>query len=275
MRPATATSPDMLQRADDIIHAYRCLTSRQLAVQLSVINGSAMAIIDALTYSKVCARLVPVSLTTEHRRQRKAICSELLERFDAEEKAFLSRIVTGDETLAHHYKPETKRQSMEWHHPQSPRKKKFKTTPSAGKLMVTVFWDMDGVNLVDVMTRGETINSNAHIRTLQKLKQRYRRGRPNRNPGGMFIQHDNARPHTSLRTEEAITKFVWTVLPNPSYSPDLAPSGFHLFGPLKDALRGTRFEDDESVIHAARILLREQEMSWYREGMLALASPWR
>ena len=38
-RPATATSPGMLQRADDIIHADRRITSRQLAVQLSVSNG--------------------------------------------------------------------------------------------------------------------------------------------------------------------------------------------------------------------------------------------
>ena len=130
--PAKATSPDMLQCADDIIHAYRCITSWQLAVQLLVSNGSAVAIIDALEYSKVCTRWVPRSLTTEHRLQRKAICSELLERFDAEGEAFLSRIITGDETWAHHYEPETKRQSVELHHPQSPRKKKFKTTPSAG-----------------------------------------------------------------------------------------------------------------------------------------------
>ena len=114
--------------------------------------------------------------------------------------AFLSRIVTGDETWAHHYEHETKRQSMEWHHPQSPRKKKFKTTPSAGKLMVTVFWDIDGVILVAVTARGETINSDAYIKTLQKLKQCYRRVWPNRNPGGMFIQHDSAHPRTSLRT---------------------------------------------------------------------------
>ena len=53
--PATATSPGMLQRADGIIHADRRITSRQLAIQLSASNGSAMAIIDALGYSKVCA----------------------------------------------------------------------------------------------------------------------------------------------------------------------------------------------------------------------------
>ena len=131
-----------------------------------------MAIIDALGYSKVCARWVPESLTTEHRCQRKAICSELLELFDAEKETFLPRIVTGDETWAHHYEPETKRQSVEGHHLQSPRKKKFKTTPSSGKVMITVFWDIDGIILVDVMARGKTVNSDVYIKTFQKLKQR-------------------------------------------------------------------------------------------------------
>jgi len=161
-RPATATSPDMLQRAGSIIHADRRITSWQLAVQLSVSNGSAMAITDALGYSKVCATWVPRRLTTQHRRQRKAISFELFESFDAEVDVFLSRIVTDDETWAHHYGQETKRQSMEWYHPQSPRKMKFKTTPSTGKIMITVFWDTDGVILVEVMARGEAINSDAY-----------------------------------------------------------------------------------------------------------------
>ena len=143
----------MLQRADYIIHADRRITSRQLAVQPSVSNGSAVVIVDALGYSEVCARWVSRSLTTERRRQRKAICSELLERSDADGEAFLSRIITGDETWAHHYEPETNKQSMESHHTQSSRKMKFKTT-SAGKVMITVFWDTDGMILVEVMTRG-------------------------------------------------------------------------------------------------------------------------
>jgi len=196
--PATATSPDMLLCANGIIHADRRITNRQLTIQLSVSKGSAMAIIDASGYSKVCARRVPQSLTTEHRCQRKAICSELLKRSDAEGEALLYRIITGDETWAHHYEPETKKQSMEWHHPQSPRKEKFKMTPSAGKAMITVFWDIDVVILVDVMARGETINLDMHVKTLQKLKQRYWQVRPNRTPADMLIQHDNARPHPSL-----------------------------------------------------------------------------
>jgi len=51
---------------------------------------------------------------------------------------------------------------------------------------------------------------------------------------------------------------------------------FIFFGPLKDALRGTRFEEDESVIRAVRTWLRgEQETSWYREGMHAFVWRWR
>ena len=67
------------------------------------------------------------------------------------------------------------------------KKKKVQDNSFEGKLMITVFWDIDGVILVDVMARDETINSDAYIKTLQKLKQHYRRVRPNRNPGGMLI----------------------------------------------------------------------------------------
>ena len=55
----------------------------------------------------------------------------------------------------------------------------------------------------------------------------------------------------------------------------LAQKYFHIFGPLKDALRGTTFEDDESVIRAVSTWLREQETSWYREGRHAFVSHWR
>ena len=43
-------------------------------------------------------------------------------------------------------------------------------------------------------------------------------------------------------------KLGWTVLPHLPYSPDLAPSDFHFFGALKDAIRGKRFESDDEVI---------------------------
>jgi histone-lysine N-methyltransferase SETMAR len=78
----------------------------------------------------------------------------------------------------------------------------------------------------------------------------------------MLLQHDNACPHTSLRTQEHITKMAWMVLPHPPYSTDLAPSDFHFFGSLEDALHGTHFEDDNSVIEAVRQWVHGQNKSW-------------
>jgi hypothetical protein len=75
------------------------------------------------------------------------------------EEEFLSRIVIGDETWVHHYEPESKRQSMEWKHPGSPTKKKFKAQSSAGKEMLTVFWDSKGSILEDYLEKGCTIKS--------------------------------------------------------------------------------------------------------------------
>jgi len=39
----------------------------------------------------------------------------------------------------------------------------------------------------------------------------------------------------------------WEVLPHPAYSPDLATSDFHLFGPLKEAVGGKRYRVDDEL----------------------------
>jgi hypothetical protein len=56
--------------------------------------------------------------------------------------------------------------------------------------------------------------------------------------------------------------------------PDLALSDFHLFGSLNDALCGTHFEDDKSVIEAVRKWLHRHDKSWYRQGIHALIPCW-
>jgi len=46
------------------------------------------------------------------------------------------------------------------------------------------------------------------------------------------------------------------VLKHPPYSPDLAPSDFHLFGPIKDHLRGHKFADNNEVMDAVQSWLK-------------------
>ena len=82
-----------------------------------------------------------------HKEVHVNACSELLRNHN--DGTFLSRIVTGDDTWVHHFEPESKRASLEWRHPSSPRTNKFKTQQSAGKIMATVSWDVSGPILVE------------------------------------------------------------------------------------------------------------------------------
>ena len=52
--------------------------------------------------------------------------------------------------------------------------KKVKPQKLAGKIMATIFWDAQGVILVDILPRRKTINSEAYIEILQKLRARIR-----------------------------------------------------------------------------------------------------
>jgi hypothetical protein len=73
-------------------------------------------------------------------------------------RQFLEQIFTADETWVHHYEPESKAQSVAWKRPTSAVAKKFKSRPSAGKITLTLFWDMEGVIFVHFTPKGETVN---------------------------------------------------------------------------------------------------------------------
>ena len=195
-------------------------------------------------------------LSDEMKAGRVCISREL-EYFEKEGEDFLKKIITGDETWVHHYDPDNKRQSMEYCHKESPQPKKFKTQASAGKVMLTVFWNSECVVLADFLEKETTINFQHYIETLTALKRRIEWiGISNET----LLQYDNARPHTSAATRDAIQSADFLVLPHPPYSPDLAPSDFHLFPKLKEYLKGC----DEEVKSAARKWSHKQNTNFFK-----------
>jgi histone-lysine N-methyltransferase SETMAR len=97
------------------------------------------------------------------------------------------------------------------------------------------------------MPKGNTVNSATyadllknHLRPTIKSK---RRGLLNT---VVLLQHDNARYHTARSTVATIQDLSFECLPHPPYSPDLAPTDFHVFGPLKEAMGCKSFRSDES-----------------------------
>jgi len=108
---------------------------------------------------KLSAKWFPKCLNANQKRQRCQSSEQLLEFFRRDPNYFLSQLVTMDEPWLYHYDPETRQQSMEWRHSGSPRPKKFRVQKSAGKILVSIGWDQDGIFLIDFLPKGQTINT--------------------------------------------------------------------------------------------------------------------
>jgi histone-lysine N-methyltransferase SETMAR len=136
--------------------------------------------------------------------------------------------------------------------------------------LLTVFWDSQGVLLANFKKGGENMNSASYCEVLLKLWDTIRRKPPGQLARGVLLHHDNARPNTVRATQEIIQELQWELLEHPPYSPDLVPSDFHLFGPLKKLHGGKRFADDEEVETEVRKWVRQQS----KASMLRVSMHW-
>ena len=154
-RPSVATDEEMCKKARDLVYSDRQIKVEEIANALHISHGSISTTLhDRLGMHKLTARGVSTSLSDEQMATRASVYSALLKRFRSKVDYFLSRV---DETWVHYYEPENKAQSCQSVGPGSPRPKKFKTQPSAGKVMATVFWDAQGVIMLDFLAKKSTI----------------------------------------------------------------------------------------------------------------------
>jgi hypothetical protein len=108
------------------------------------------------------------------------------------------RLVTMDETWLYHYDPETKQQSMEWRHSGSPRPKNFRVQKSGRKLS-SIFWNQDGIILIDCLPKGQTINAEYYSSLLVQLKDILKEKHRGKITKGFLFLH-KAPTHRTLAT---------------------------------------------------------------------------
>ena len=154
--------------------------------------------------SKVSARWVPRMLTDDQKRSRLDSSRYILSRYEDNPGDLIDRVVTQDETWAHHFDPESKMQSMQLKHPGSPPPKKFKRVSSAGKVIASVFWESQGVIMIDYLEQGSTINGAYYAAELRR-QEIGRKKRGKMTPGVLLLQ-DNAPAPTSLVAMTAATE---------------------------------------------------------------------
>ena len=90
----------------------------------------------------------------------------------------------------------------------------------------------------------------------------------------VFLQ-DNARVHTAKVSMAKLHELKWQLLLHPAYSPDLAPSDFHLFGPLKDPFRGRRFGRKSKLKSAMNEVVKTMSKDWFEQEIKKASEHWR
>jgi hypothetical protein len=95
-------------------------------------------------------------LTAEQKEWRLSVATNMLQESESDGN-FMGQIITGDETWVYGYYPETKRQSSQWKSADSPRPKKVRQVRSEVKVMLIVFFDMEGIARYECVPRGQTV----------------------------------------------------------------------------------------------------------------------
>ncbi|UYV79064.1 hypothetical protein LAZ67_17000978 [Cordylochernes scorpioides] len=229
-RPSSSTTDEKINEVEKIILANRRITVREVAEDLNISIGSCHSIF---------------------------INDEMLDSV-RDDPNLLQRVITGDEAWVYGYDVETKAQSSQWKLPHKPRPKKARQVRSNVKVLLTVFFDCRGVVHHEFLPQGRTVNKEYYLQVMRNFRQEIRQKRPdlwkNKN---WLLHHDNAPAHTSLLVRDFLAKNNTLMMPQPPYSPDLAPCDFFLFPKLKRAMKGRRYATLDEIKTASKEELKK------------------
>ena len=126
---------------------------------------------------------------------------------------------------------------------------------TAGKVIVSSFWDVEGVLLVDHLDKGHTITGAYYDVLLRQLREKIKQIRCGKLTRGVLFHQDNVPAQTSPVAMAAIQKFGFQLVEDPFYSAALAPSDYYLLPKMKKELDGHHFTRDDDVMNAVDHLL--------------------
>ena len=91
----------------------------------------------------------------------------------------------------------------------------------------------------------------------------------------IIFHQDNARPHVSLMTRQKLLQLGWQVLIHLPYSPDTAPSDFHLFRSLQNSLNGKNCNSLEDCKRHLEQFSAQKDKKFGEDGIMKLPEKWQ
>ena len=138
---------------------------------------------------------------------------------------------------------------------------------SAVKFLALIFFGIKAALLTDYLPKDKTINAEYYSSLLVQLKEILKEKLHGKFAKGVLFFHNNTPAHQALATQKKLAYLAFQCLDHPPYSPDLAPSDYHVFPRLKKQLKGGHFSSDAEVIAATKARLDGQLSEFFLSGL--------
>ena len=262
-RPTTINLDELKQ----LIETDPTLTSADVARELGCSQSTVCYNFKKLDYVSKLSQWVPHALSPFQMKKRKDACQSLLSW--QRSSTWLDNIITGDEKWMLYTNTVRKRQ---WR----PRDKPAIPTPIGElhpkKRMLCVWWGVKGAIYWELLPQNKKVTGTVYRDQLKRLKEQIDQKGLGRQK--VYLQHDNARPHLAEPVTRKIQELGWQVLPHPPYSPDLAPSDYHLFLSLSNDLRERSFRDEDELKRYIQQFFDSKPPEFYARGIYDLPRRW-
>ena len=267
-RPSTSINEDNVKGIKALVEDDPRVSVEIISLTQKLSVGSVHNILkEKLGLSKINGRWVPKQLSEEQLSTRADTSIQILNRWDADYNDFLQRIVTGDEIWIYQYDPESKKQSELNQNSIACGPYKEKPEKPTAKILATIFWDSQGVLLVDFVENRELLNPSYRAEILQRLHSEVAKKRPGKLYSRVLFHRDNSGSNSNKLVRSTLRECRWELLNHPPYSPDLAPSDFFLFPNLRKKVQGIKFSTVTEVQTSVINWFDSKDPEFYRNGL--------
>lgn len=250
----------------NLIELEPTLTSTELAAQVGCSRSTANHYLNKKGYTWKYAKWIPHELTPKNLKKRYDISVRNILTIDAND--LNKRLVTMDETMIcfKNYRRQKVYRKPSQAPITQPKQPKHPT-----KVMLSIWWDCDGVICYHLLNKDEKIDSFKYRSQLYLFDYIYRSSRAHKIiDGTIWYHHDNASPHTAKITKEALADLGYKVLEQPPYSPDLAPSDYFLFRDLYKQIGNQKFKNVNEVDDFILEWIQSKPKSFFQAGINSL-----
>jgi histone-lysine N-methyltransferase SETMAR len=128
--------------------------------------------------------------------------------------------------------------------------------------MLSVWWGVRGIIHWELLPTGCAITADLYCQQLDRVAAKLQEKQDK-----IYLLQDNVKPHVAKSTREKLLKLGWVTVPHSPYSPDLAPTDYHLFCYLPNYLREKKFDDEND--------LKMYLVKFFERAIFSLPERWR